>query len=49
MHDPITTIIRRRVTKKVRNQMMLCSHLTHLSSASALPCETEQLQIAFFT
>jgi len=32
IYDSITTIFRRRVTKKARNQMML-------SSASALPCE----------
>jgi len=38
IHDPITIIIGRSVTKKVRKQKILCFP-PHLSSASALPGE----------
>jgi len=46
-HDPITTIFGRSVTKKVRNQTMLCFP-TYLSSGSALPCKTGNPEIASF-
>jgi len=49
IHDPITIIFGKNVTKKVGNQIMLCLPTSpHISSGSALPCETGNPEIASF-
>jgi len=39
MHEPVTIILGRSVTEKVRNKAMLCFPTSPIYSASALSCE----------